>query len=585
MGHCSDTSSPVTVTPEMGRILLMGNPNVGKSVVFSRLTGLHAFSSNYPGTTVEFMQGVLELPGRRALVIDAPGVYGLEATCKAEEIALSLLKEGGTVINVVDATNLERNLHLTLHLLELNVPMIVALNIWDDAKHKGIHIDVAELERFLGVPVVPTVAVTGEGVKELTDRLPDTACELVPARTEAERWTEVGRITASVQTLEHRHHTWLEWLGDLSVKPATGIPIAAIVLVVSFAIIRIIGEGLIGYVCEPLFEVLWKPLMMALGEQLGPGTLLHTVVIGKLIDGTIDFKQSFGILTTGLFVPIAMVVPYVLSFYLALGFLEDFGYLPRLAVLLDVIMHRMGLHGWAIIPMLLGFGCNVPGIMATRVLENYRERLIAATLVCVAVPCAALQAMAFGLLGRHGLRYVLLVYFILFVVWLVLGRLLNAVLKGSSPELILEIPPYRIPSVRTVFAKLWARMKGLFREAVPVIVAAIVIVNILYAMKMFDALTNLTAPIVTNVFGLPKEAVVALVVGFLRKDVAVGMLGTLDLSVKQLVISVTILAISFPCIATFTILAKELGIRGLLQSTAIMLVTMFLVGGALNIIL
>ena len=585
MGNRCASGSGRLLTPGLKQILLMGNPNVGKSVVFSRLTGVHAFSSNYPGTTVEFTQGFVELPAGKAVLIDAPGAYGLEATCKAEQIAVALLEQSDTVINVVDATNLERNLHLTLHLLEKAVPVIVALNVWDDAQHKGIRIDVQKLEALLGAPVVPTVAVTGEGIKELVSRLAEAANRPVPERTEEARWTEVGRIVDAVQTLEHRHHTFLEWLGDLSVKPATGIPIAVLVLLTAFVVIRGIGEGLIGYVCEPLFEHLWKPLMLAFGEWLSPGSLLHMVIIGKLVNGTIDFRQSFGVLTTGLFVPIAMVAPYVFSFYLVLGFLEDSGYLPRLAVLLDAILHHMGLHGWAIIPMLLGFGCNVPGIMATRVLESRRERLIAATLICVAVPCAALQAMIFGLLGRHGLRYVLLVYFVLFVVWLILGRVLNTFLKGFSPELILEIPPYRLPSVRAIAQKLGARMRGMIREAVPVILAAVVVVNVLYALKMFDALTNLTAPVITTVFGLPKEAVVALVIGFLRKDVAVGMLGTLDLSVKQLIISVTVLAVSFPCIATFTVLAKELGIRDLIKSTSIMLASMLLVGGALNLLL
>ena len=563
----------------------MGNPNVGKSVVFSRLTGVRVIASNYPGTTVELMQGTTMLGDEEALLIDVPGTYSLEATCKAEEIAIELLEDADVVIGVLDATNLERSLSLTLALLEKNVPVILALNIWDDAKHKGIHIDAQALEKELGVPVVPTVAVTGEGIKELVSRIPEAASPETPQRSHDERWAEVGRIVENVQSLEHRHHTLLEVIGDASVAPATGIPIAVATLFLTFTIIRQIGEGLIGFVFEPVFETLWRPILVRLSGLMNSEGLLHTLLVGQLIDGEIDFVQSFGLLSTGLFVALGMVFPYVLAFYLALGVLEDFGYLPRLAVLLDTIMHRMGLHGWAVIPMLLGLGCNVPGVLATRVLDSRRERLIAATLVSIAVPCAALQAMAWGVLGPHGARYVGLVYLTLFVVWVVVGRLLNVVLKGGSPELILEIPPYRLPSLRAVAQKLWIRVYQFLREAVPFVLLGVLIVDILTYVRVFDALANLAAPVVTRVFGLPKEAVLALVIGFLRKDVAVGMLGALELTPKQLVVSVTVLAMSFPCVATFIVLGKELGVAGLLKSIAVMVVSSLAVGALLNVLL
>jgi len=569
----------------MTKILLMGNPNVGKSAVFSRLTGIHVIASNYPGTTVEFTQGTMRATGEKARLIDVPGTYGLEASSRSEEIAVKMLEDGDTVINVIDATNLERNLHLTLHLLEQATPVIVALNIWDDARHKGITIDVERIEELLGVPVVPTVAVTGEGIKQLVSRIPEARSPHVAERTEEERWTEVGRILDEVQSLEHRHHTLLELVGDASVKPLSGIPIAGLVMFVMFAVIRFIGESLVGYVFEPVFEQLWKPLMTPLSAALRPGSFIHSVLIGHLIDGEIDFVQSFGVLTTGLFVPIGMVLPYVVSFYLALGFLEDFGYLPRLAVMVDNIMHRMGLHGWTIIPTLLGLGCNVPGVMATRILESRRERMIAATLISIAVPCAALQAMMWGLLAPHGIGYVGLVYLTLFVVWIVLGRILNAVLRGQTLSLIMEIPPYRWPALRTVSKKLWMRMVAFFKEAVPMVLLGVLVVNVLYSIKVFDILAEATAPLVTRVFGLPKEAVIAIVIGFLRKDVAVGMLATLGLTAKELVVSVTVLAMSFPCIATFVILGKELGVKDLIKSVLIMLLSSLLVGGLLNLVL
>ncbi|MDQ1256247.1 MAG: ferrous iron transport protein, partial [Candidatus Hydrogenedentes bacterium] len=226
-----------------------------------------------------------------------------------------------------------------------------------------------------------------------------------------------------------------------------------------------------------------------------------------------------------------------------------------------------------------------PGIIATRMLESRRERLIAATLVTIAVPCASLQAMIWGLLGARGPQYVALVYLILFAVWIVLGRILDGLLKGSSPELILEIPAYRIPSWQTVFQKLALRMRSFFREAAPIVLVGILAVNVLYFFGLFDALADFTAPVVTKLFGLPKQAVIALVIGFLRKDVAIGMLGTLDLTANQLVVSVVILSMSFPCVATFSILLKELGPRGFAFSLTIMLASATIVGTLLNLIL
>ena len=569
----------------MKKILLMGNPNVGKSAVFARLTGARVISSNYPGTTVEFTQGMMTLAGEKALLIDVPGAYDLEAASQAEEVAVSMLDEGDVVINVVDASNLERSLPLTLRLLERNTPMIVALNMWDDTLHRGISIDVPKLESTLGVPVVPTVAISGEGIKELVARIPEARAAGMAERTEEVRWAEIGRIVAEVQSVTHRHRTFLEALGDASVKPVTGIPIAALLLVLAFAVVRFIGEGVIGIVIEPLFEGLWKPLMLHLSAVLQPGSFLHAIVIGKLVDGDIDFVQSFGLLTTGLFVPLGMVLPYVLSFYVVLGFLEDFGYLPRLAVLLDTMMHRMGLHGWAIIPSLLGLGCNVPGIMATRILETRRERFIAATIISIGVPCAALQAMIWGLLGRHGARYVMVVYVTLFLVWAGIGRLLNSVLKGRSPELIMEIPPYRLPSVRALAQKVWMRMAAFLKEAVPIVLLGVLVVNVLYFLRFFNAVADWTAPVMIRVLGLPKEAVVAMAVGFLRKDVAVGMLGTMNLTAGQLTVAVTVLAMFFPCIATFVVLWKELGWADLGKSVLLMLASSLVVGAILNVFL
>ena len=567
------------------RVLLMGNPNVGKSVVFSRLTGIRVIASNYPGTTVGYSQGFMNLGEDRVEVIDVPGTYTLEPTSEAEEIASEMLDTGDLVINVVDATNLERNLYLTQQLLERDIPLIVALNIWDETGHRGIHIDLDKLRERLGVPVIPTVAITGQGIKELVTSIAGATSPDTPARNYDERWAVIGGIISQVQRITHRHHTWRERLGDATVQPLAGGIIALVVLVVAFLVVRFIGENLIGYVLEPLFDTLWAPVVLRLSDLLGGSGFFHDILIGEIVGGKINFVESFGLLTTGLFVPFGMVLPYITSFYLVLGLFEDIGYLPRLAVLMDTLMHRLGLHGYAIIPSMLGLGCNVPAILATRILESKRERFIAATLISIAIPCAALQAMIFGLVGEQGAQYVAIVFGTLFIVWIILGVIINRFARGFSPELLIEIPPYRMPPWRTVLQKLWMRVNGFLKEAIPIILGAVLVINILYTLGIFDAIADFASPVVTGLLGLPKEAVTALVIGFLRKDVALGMLAPLGLSANQLVIGSVVLAMFFPCVATFVVILRELGVVNMLKSVAIMIATALLVGGALNLIL
>ena len=436
------------------KILLVGNPNVGKSVIFSRLTGAKVIASNYPGTTVELAKGFLKFKDIEAEVVDSPGTYSLKPTTKAEKVAVKLISESDLIINVIDATNLERNLYLTLELIHnTEKPVLVVLNMWDETKHKGISIDIKKLEKFLGVPLVCTCALSGEGIKKIVEKIKEAKSYKKP--TIKPIWTEIGDIVANTQKLFHRHHTFIDILQEASIKPPFSFFIAAIVIFFSFMVIRFIGEGAINYVFDPLFENAYTPIIMKLSNFLGEGTFLHNIFIGNLIEGAIDYGASFGLLTTGFYVPLAMVLPYILSFYFVLGLLEDWGYLPRLAVLGDRLCHKLGLHGYAIIPMILGLGCNVPGALASRIFEERREKFIAITLMAIAVPCMAQTAMIVNLLGRYGGQYIFIVFGILLFLWLILGKLLSIFTKGRSPEILLEIPPYRRPHLRSVFKKLW----------------------------------------------------------------------------------------------------------------------------------
>jgi len=560
----------------MDKILLMGNPNVGKSAIFSRLTGAKVIASNYPGTTVELSRGILRVEGKEKEVIDIPGTYTLDPISEAEKVAVTILDEitGGdkpentTVVNVIDSTNLERSLNLTLQLLSREIPVIIALNFWDEAQHTGVNIDKNELERILGVPVVSTCGITGEGIKEFVERIKEAKRSGFEFKRE-EKWNQIGDIINKTQTLTHRHHTLLERFGDFSVQPLSGIPMAILVLFLSFQIVRFIGEGLIEYLFDPLFDRIWLPVMIKLSEIMGSKGILHDILIGKLVDGQIDFGESFGMLTTGLYVPIAAVLPYIISFYLALSILEDSGYLPRLAVLIDNAMHRIGLHGFGIMPMILGLGCNVPGALSTRIMETKRERFLSLTIMAISVPCMAQIAMIMGLVGKEGAGALFIVFGTLFAVWFVLGFIMNKIMKGRAPELFIEIPPYRIPYWKALLKKLWMRVFWFVREAIPWVLVGVFTINILYTLGVIEFIGKIFSPLVSGIFGLPDGAVGGLVVGFLRKDVAVGMLVPLDLKVKQLIIASVVLTMYFPCAATFAVMVKELGVKDMIKSASI----------------
>ena len=570
----------------MKKISLMGCPNVGKSVVFSRLTGVNVISSNYPGTTVDFTKGNTRIVGEKFELIDVPGTYSLEPTSKAEEVARSMLQEGDIVIDVVDATHLERNLYLTLEILERKKPTIVALNLWDETKHIGIDIAVDKLEKLLDVPVVPTCAITGEGIKELGSKLRDAKpSKTIEPMSEEERWLKVGEIVREVQVLHHRHHTIWERIADTTVKPVTGIPIAIIAIFLTFLFIIRIGEWIIEHLMDPIFYNYYGPWVVGVVNSFSPDGLLHDILIGQSTVESLDFMQSFGLLTTGLYVPFDMVLPFVITFYFMLSLLEDVGYLPRLAVLVDTGLHKLGLHGSAVVPTILGFGCNVPGALATRVMETGKQRFIAATLMAIAVPCMAQSAMIFGILGRYGVKWIFIVYCTLFMLYIFIGLLLKKIVRGESPELLLEVPPYRKPDPATLLKKTWTKAYGFLAEAVPFVILGVFIVNLMHVSGVIGVLSTVFAPVLTTLLGLPEGAIVALIMGFLRKDIAIGMLLPLGMSPQQLTISCVILSTYFPCIATFVILLRELGIRDMLKAAGLMITVSLSVGTLMRLVL
>ncbi|MCK4736096.1 MAG: ferrous iron transporter B, partial [Methanophagales archaeon] len=403
--------------------------------------------------------------------------------------------------------------------------------------------------------------------------------------SEDERWAKVGEIIGKVQVVHHRHHTIRERIADITVKPITGIPIAIIVILLMFISIIGIGNWIIEHLMDPIFYNYYGPWIVGAVNSFSPEGLLHDILIGKSTVESLDFMQSFGLLTTGLYVPFDMVLPFVVTFYFMLSLLEDVGYLPRLAVLVDTGLHKLGLHGSAIMPTILGFGCNVPGALATRIMETEKQRFIAATLMAIAVPCMAQSAMIFGILGRYGMKWIITVYCTLLVLYILLGLLLKKIVKGESPELLLEVPSYRKPDPLTLLKKTWTKAYGFLAEAVPFVILGVFIVNLMYVFGVIEVLSTVFSPVLTTLLGLPEGAIVALIMGFLRKDIAIGMLLPLDMSPQQLTISCIILATYFPCIATFVVLLRELGIRNMLKAAGLMIVISLTVGIIMRLIL
>jgi ferrous iron transport protein B len=568
---------------ERMNILLVGNPNVGKSALFGHLTGVSVQTSNYPGTTVEFTSGYLTMKNEKHTVWDVPGIYRLDPESEAEKTALRMLEKGDVLVNVVDAANLERNLNLTLQLMEYGKPVILALNMWDDALKKGIRIDVKKLEKLLKVSVIPTNGLTGEGVKLLSEKCMTAKPVFVPKMTSDARWKKLGEITEKVQNMTNRKPTFIERLQDFTVHPVFGLPLALVVLFALFNLISFLGEYMTKGL-EALFSRCYTPLILKLSEILGKQSFWHELLIGTVENNALNYERAMGVLTTGLFVSLGVVFPYILLFYIVFGFLEDLGYLPRVAVTLDKTLHRIGLHGYSVIPMFLACGCNVPGLMAIRNLETRRERFITAVLTCTVIPCMAQTSLIFKAVGSRGHQYILLVFLTLFTVWMVLGAILKHGVKDSTPTLIMEVPPYRMPRLKNQMKKVRMRLTCFMKDAVPYVFFGVFLMNVLHITGAVDFLGKLFSPLITGVFGLPVETVAALIVGAVRKDAALALLLPLELTDIQTVIAVVVLTLYIPCIATATILFKELGLKDSLKALGIMFVTTVVTGGGLNLL-
>ncbi len=555
------------------KILLMGPPNVGKSVFFNLMTGLNVSMANYAGTTVAYTAGTATLSSGSYPLIDVPGTYTLNATNQAEEVAVKMLDSNpAAIICVVDASNLESSLYLLLQILERGIPTVVALNRSDLAAEKGYIIDTRLLTEELKLPVIPTVAITGEGLEELkkeAEEIISSPRKRRDKKTPPASWQEAERLTQLVQKRESTSDESTP-LGDLLVQPWPGLPLAGLGLLLIFGLVIGLGMGLRQFFLLPLFTQLLLPLIEGAVIYLVPEGLIQRILIG-----------DYGFLIKGIEWPFALVMPYVLSFYLALSLMEDSGYLPRLGILLDGLLNRIGMRGSNIIPLLLGYGCGIPGILATRALSSKKERIMISLMISLAVPCIAQSGAFISLLAEKSITVVIAVFMLSFLALAAAGFMLDLILPGSTPITLEEIPDLLPPRKEVLFKKLWIRFKNFIFDGALPMVGAVAVAAVLYETGIMVMLGSLMSPLVAGWLKLPQEAAGPLLLGIMRRELAVLPLLEMELTTIQLFTGAVVALFYVPCIAMIATLAREFSLK---MSIIVLLFTTssaFLLGGVI----
>jgi ferrous iron transport protein B len=644
-------------------IALAGNANVGKSVIFNQLTGLDQMVGNWPGKTVERAEGTLHFKGHTLKVLDLPGIYSLSTYSIEEIVARDYIatEHPDIIINVLDASALERNLYFTLQLLELGAPIVIALNQVDLASKKGIEVDTQRLSQALGVPVVPTVATGGIGIDRLLSVVIDVLegrVEPKPLRVRYGKEVEEGLdkiesiIREKLPELSSKYPAkWvaiklLERDEDIEEKVQSsmngrevleyastvieenerlhGEPSSVIVASERYRIVNGIARDVSRVVSPPKMaiedrldavtahRILGYPVLMAVMAA----TFVTIFVAGGFLAGVLDSLFSDILLPTiagalstvmpealvdviaggflsGIGAGVTVALPYIVPFYVILAVLEDSGYLPRAAFLMDSIMHKIGLHGKAFIPLLLGYGCSVPACVGCRIMETDRERFLAGFVV-VLVPCAARTVVILGLVGNYvGLPAALGLYLFDLVLVFALGRLAFRVLPGEPVGLIMEMPSYKMPSLKNVGKKTWARTKDFIYIAFPLIIGGSVVLEILSASGLTRSIVDLMAPFLDGWLGLPAITGIPLIFGVLRKELTLILLselaGTSDfgriLSPLQMVIFALVTMIYIPCVATIAALVREFGWKRALGIVITDILLALLIGGVANRVL
>lgn len=615
-------ASPTTTAPDQSgaeilstspprRVILLGNPNVGKSVLFNALTGLRATVSNYPGTTVEIARG--RLAGTDTEVIDSPGLNSILPLSEDERVTWDLVRStrgetGAVVVQVADAKNLRRALLLTLQLGQLEVPSVLVLNMSDEAEARGIRIDREGLEEALGIPVRTTVATRGLGIEDVSSALtaarqprnhlplPEDvagpALELL-AHGETSPGTEPAfqaryheALLVHADTLARRFATEAEpvgkafsrRLGRVAVHPLWGWPILVGVLWALYEFVGVFGAGtLVDFFETDVFQGHLSPWAVALFGVV-PSVFVRDLFVGE-----------YGLITMGLSYGLAIVLPIVATFFTAFAILEDSGYLPRLAVMSDRVFRVMGLNGKAVLPMVLGLGCDTMATLTTRILPTRKERVLATLLLALGVPCSAQLGVILAMLAVVPAQAAAVWFVAVVGVLLVVGWLAARVLPGERGHFVVELPPMRLPELKNVLSKTVTRVEWYLKEALPLFLLGTLVLFFLDRFRLLEVITRAGKPLVTGILGLPAEASSAFLIGFLRRDFAATRLfdmsraGALD--VVQLVVAMVTITLFIPCIAHVFIIAKERGWRTAAAMAGFIFPIAFGVGGLVRLVM
>ena len=636
-----------------GKVILVGNPNVGKSVIFNYLTGKYVTVSNYPGTTVEVSTGTLSAHGKKFQVLDTPGVNSLIPMSEDEKVTRDiLLKEPKSyLVQVIDTKNIRRGLLISLQLLEMGLPFIVLLNMWDEAKSRGIDINMQTLSEILDAPILKTVATRKKGLEKIKENLqarppssisvdyPDVIegslskiTSLLPEASISKRslalmllsgdeslakWLntnlsennvlqiekirqeiqahladsigylinqarlrKVDEVLSKVMGLRGEAPKSISsFLGNLALHPIWGIPILLLVLLGTYEFVGVFGaQTSVKFLEETLFGKWVLPPVASLFQRFVPIPFIQEFFIGP-----------YGVITMALTYAIAIVLPIVGCFFLIFGLMEDSGYLPRLAVMTNQIFKKMGLNGKAVLPMVLGLGCDTMATMTTRILETEKDRTIVTLLLALAVPCSAQLGVTLGMFASLPALYLFTWIFIIAGILILVGYLASRVIPGEGSDFILEIPPLRIPLISNVIVKTLARIEWYLKEAVPLFILGTVILFVFHKTEVLTLLERVATPLIVHFLGLPAKVTEAFLVGFLRRDYGAAGLFILakegQLNSHQILVSLVTITLFIPCIAQFFMMIKERGLRKALWISAVIIPIAFGVGGMVNFLL
>jgi ferrous iron transport protein B len=572
-------------------IALVGNPNVGKSVIFNALTGKYVTVSNYPGTTVEVAKGSGKFGHRTLTVIDTPGVNSLVAQSEDEAVTSRILSGGDiiAIVQVADAKNLKRSLVLTLELAALRIPMVLVLNMSDEALDRGISIDTKKLSEKLGVDVIETIAVTGEGIGKLKEailkvRVPSIPADHAAAHDGIAALKKRGKIVDGIVKDVARFSKPLtknvaETIGRLTTRPLTGVPILLAILAFMYVFVGRFAAGTcVNFLEEKVFGGFLNPFFTTMADRYMPIPLIKDLLVGQ-----------YGIITMAFTYAFAIIFPIVTAFFLFFGVLEDSGYLPRLSVLSDRVFKTMGLNGRAILPMILGLGCGTMATLTARILDTKKERIIVSLLLTLAIPCSAQLGVILGMLGSISPSALLIWIVIILSVMLVVGGLAAKVVPGAPSAFIQELPPIRMPQLKNIAIKTFLRLKWYLKEAVPLFLAGTLVLFVFNKIGILGLIEKLLSPLIVNLLNLPNKATEAFIIGFLRRDYGAAGLYALAkegaLDHIQILVSLVVITLFVPCIAQFLVTIKERGARVAAIIGAFVFIFAFLAGGAVNFVL